>query len=66
MTKKHFQMLADALKEARREALGSGTNDEEYKSTLYGIKLVESEIIRVCKSVNPRFDSGRFLESAKY
>ena len=59
MTKKDYQLIAKALLEARRiaEATVEGT-------ALYGVVLVQSELIRSLHGDNVNFDSDKFVRAA--
>ena len=52
MTKKDFQALADAIKEALAEDVRIPTRR--------GVKLTAEKIAQACQRANPRFDAARF------
>jgi hypothetical protein len=57
MTKKDYIAIADAIREARKDAT---TAQPDSASVSYGIDLVQREIVRVLRADNPRFDADRF------
>lgn len=59
MTKKDYQLLAAALREARE-----GADARRSVDVRYGIALAENRIRRVLAQDNPRFDDVKFMEAA--
>lgn len=54
MTRKHFQALADALKNTRPTLAWNGSRQFQWE-------LDVKAIARVCKQDNPNFKPGRFF-----
>lgn len=57
MTKKHFEIIARLIAEARVES--SYWNVEEAMDALAG------DLAMVFRDLNPRFDSNRFIDACK-
>jgi hypothetical protein len=55
MTKKHFQLLAKAMRFSK-QSCDSLESDAMWR-------LIADNIATVCKQVNPRFDKSKFLEA---
>lgn len=53
MSKKHFQALAEAMQNAKRQ-IADGSNTDP-------MQIVTEEIARACKRFNPAFDTQRFM-----
>jgi hypothetical protein len=56
LTKKHFELVAEALREAAARASGEAERN--------GVALVLAELKARLKSTNPRFDACRFERRA--
>lgn len=62
MTKKHFQLLADALKDSVIST--SGIDTQEYVQVQW--EHCVERIAQACKESNPRFDRDRFFRACGY
>lgn len=60
MTRKHFQMIADAIAATRVPV-----NDEESAVHESARRSVAFSICNTLQDENPRFDSRRFLEACR-
>ncbi len=68
MTKKDFQLIADAIKAARAELLRDGAHDGPILSTRewdYIFGRVADNVARALRGTNPRFDAQRFADACK-
>jgi len=54
MTKKHFEALALAIRDAKQRVRKAG----EFSN----LKQLNKEIMDICESANPNFDRVKFLE----
>jgi len=59
MSQKHFELIQDAIKEARNHWLIGNAIDAD--SFRFGLKAAAEEIARALATTNPRFDRARFL-----
>ncbi len=60
MTRKDFEALAEAIRDARNALIASapeGSRQEIHRITL----SMATDIAKVCATQNPRFDKARFL-----
>lgn len=62
MTRKHFQAIADALRDSKPEP----ETDDPNVTIIYGAayfqwRLTISNVARACAQFNPAFDRDRFL-----
>ena len=60
MTRKDYQLIADALREARNHALRENAPD----GGAWWLAAAAGEIAAKLAQDNPRFDRGRFLKAA--
>jgi len=58
MTKKHFMAIADALLEERSGA-------RKCRTTVDAVDRIAKRIAAVCKKLNSRFDTERFLSACR-
>jgi hypothetical protein len=59
MTKKDFELIARALKEARMHwVIGEASDADSFRK---GIEAAATELANSLRSTNPRFDAARFL-----
>ncbi len=56
MSRRHFRKLAAAINETFEEM----ENGQDRYSGKGGVEVLMSKIMKVCRSENPNFDSGRF------
>jgi hypothetical protein len=54
MTKKHFKLLAEMVSKLRSKNFDCLT-----------LNAVEVELIRICRSMNPNFDTYRFSQACR-
>lgn len=66
MTRKDYEKLAAAFKEARRRSKVESPFDagDRAAAERFGISLVEQEVRRVFAADNPRFDDDRFRRAS--
>ena len=61
MTKKDFELIAAALKEARNHWLAAPAIIQTAEAFRYGLEAAASELAHALASDNSRFDRARFL-----
>lgn len=59
MSRRHFRKLAAAINETFEE-MENGQHTPFKHSAKIGVEVLMSKIMKVCRSENPNFDSGRF------
>lgn len=75
MTRKHFQLLADAMHEALQDVTSDRTYDQsrkqfrtvgedERQARLYGWAVTLNDVATALGTTNPRFDRDRFYHAA--
>jgi hypothetical protein len=57
MTKKHFNALAEILREAHNEA--------KTTETLATVERIAADIARFCRTQNSNFDTARFIAATE-
>jgi len=60
MTRKHFQLIADAVLESRRAEESRGA-----RGYAFVVDSVAAELARNLARTNPRFDADRFLRACR-
>ena len=63
MTKRHFEAIAKAIRETRRDMQGQGLEYTERLAADTAIDLLQSRIIAICTEENPCFDVLRFRQA---
>lgn len=62
MTRKHFEALANELKDARKVLLDSSLGDCDSASLLVGFNAALEAVIATCEQQNVRFDREKFWD----
>lgn len=63
MQRRHYEMIARAMKEARNHALRINEETDRMTAFRVGHGGAVAEVARVLSIDNPRFDRARFLEA---
>lgn len=61
LTRKHYVMIADALRSARETRVPQSARGDEFA---FAVNAAALEIARRLAQENPRFDTARFLRAA--
>ena len=65
MTRKDFQLIADALKNARANEIQMGAEAEHLVLIDITLSSVAQQLANLLKETNPRFDTNRFLDACE-
>lgn len=62
MTKRHFEMIADAFAEEVKDI--ERDTGPETEAEMRALRLLAARLVSSFRRENPRFDAGRFIEAA--
>ena len=65
MTRKDFQLIADAIKNTRLNEIQMGAQDEHLVLIDITLSSVAQQLANLLKETNPRFDTNRFLDACE-
>lgn len=65
MTKKHFEMIAEVLRNRADAINNSGATNEEKHYALFELRNTMYHLCDEFEAENPRFDRGRFYQACE-
>ena len=66
MTRRDFELIADALKCGLADINGPDYQDEEARGALYALRLLALDLAERLHGVNPRFDRECFMRACGF